>query len=53
MYYFSVAWYRLIFPLMSRFPSVSLYVAWEREGGGGGHCNHLEQRCTVLNLLSV
>ena len=21
--------------------------------GRGGHCNHLEQRCTVFNLLSV
>lgn len=32
--------------------SQSVCCMGEREGWGG-HCNHLEQRCTVLNLLSV
>lgn len=33
--------------------SQSVCCMGEREGWGGGHCNHLEQRCTVFNLLSV
>lgn len=33
--------------------SFSQSVCCMGEGRGGGHCNHLEQRCTVLNLLSV